>query len=219
MFYIIAFITSALSAGIIFGGLNFFRKFSTSSMGAGKIEKLAAIDKITEDLKALGEFENSHASSAQFDFMSNQVNEARATIEKQKSTLKDVEDALTKAQKNVEDKEVRQQELKSVKEEDEKKLAELLANYDQISGESIALEQQLALSMKNLDEIINEIPLNEDQKAVLTQLGDALLQAGSRLRDLITEYEVVRERLETLKTQHTDLEDEYTRLVEQQLGT
>jgi hypothetical protein len=38
------------------------------------------------------------------------------------------------------------------------------------------------------------------------------------LRDLIIDYQGLNERLDNLKGQHADLENEYTKLVEQQLG-
>ena len=80
------------------------------------------------------------------------------------------------------------------------------------------LEQQLANSMKNLDQLMNDVQLSETQRALLDDLSSALSGAGERMRDLLTEYNTVHERLELLQQQHRDLEDEYTRLVEQQLG-
>ncbi len=219
MLYVIALITVAISAAIMFGGVSAFRKFSASSRGADRINKLALIQEETDLLKHLTQFESAYASQAQHENLNNQLKTAKTAIEDQKKSLIEVEAALSKAQKVVEEKETYQQDLKTVREDDEKKLADLLSVYEQISGESLALEQQLALSMKNLDEIINSVELNDDQKAILNQLSEAMTHAGSRLRDLITEYEVVRGRLNALQSQHTDLEEEYTRLVEQQLGT
>lgn len=219
MLYLVALITAGLGAALIFGGMIAFRKFSSSTRGIERAEKIKTIQDQSEALANLTQYADAYASPAQHEGLARQVQDAKKSIEDQKRALKEVEDALTKAQKVVEEKEVHQQDLKTIREDDEKKLAELLAAYDQISGESIALEQQLAQSLKNLDEMINTVDLNDDQKAVLNQFSESMVSAGSRLRDLITEYEVVRERLEALQSQHKDLEEEYTRLVEQQLGT
>ena len=81
-----------------------------------------------------------------------------------------------------------------------------------------SLEQELAASLKELDALVVDVPMTPDQRTVFQELLNALTAAGSRLRDLITDYQAVQERLESLKLQHNDLEDEYTRLVEQQLG-
>ena len=72
--------------------------------------------------------------------------------------------------------------------------------------------------MKNLESILGEVTLTDDQKAELDKLNDALSSAGENMRTLITEYESVNERLKMLREQHEDLEEEYTKLVEQQLG-
>ena len=93
-----------------------------------------------------------------------------------------------------------------------------MEGYDSCASESVALEQRLAQSLKNLDSIIDQLQLTQAQKASLTDLSNAATSAGGRLRDLITEYETLNERLKTLTQQHQDLEEEYTKLVEQQLG-
>ena len=71
---------------------------------------------------------------------------------------------------------------------------------------------------KSLDNIMAELELTEDQRGLLDELSKALTSAGSNLRDLLMEYEAVKTRLENLRQQHLDLEEEYTKLVEQQLG-
>ena len=65
---------------------------------------------------------------------------------------------------------------------------------------------------------MNEVQLTDAQKAVLQELSNTLTNSGSVLRDLLTEYESINERLNMLKLQLNDLEDEYTKLVEKQLG-
>lgn len=219
MYYVIALIIPALAAAMMQGGIIAYRKKAISSKGAERGDKLKAIEDATRELQEIYKFADAYASLPQFESLQNQLKEAQEGIESQKKTLKEVEEALTNAQKNVEEKETRQQEYKTLKEEDERKLAEILEKYEQLSGESVALEQELGQSMKNLEEMMATLQLTDDQKAILTEFNDALLMAGSRLRDLITEYEVVRERLEGLQGQFKDLEEEYTRLVEQQLGT
>ena len=62
------------------------------------------------------------------------------------------------------------------------------------------------------------IELTAEQQQVLEELSNTLTEAGSRMRDLLTDYAMVKERLDGLNGQHHDLEEEYTRLVEQQLG-
>jgi predicted nucleic acid-binding Zn-ribbon protein len=108
--------------------------------------------------------------------------------------------------------------MKSSKEEDENRLGEIMTAYDSYCSQSVSLEHELAASLKNLDTMIVEVPMTADQKAVFQELSNALTSASSRLRDLFIDYQAVHERLEGLKAQHADLEEEYTKLVEQQLS-
>jgi chromosome segregation ATPase len=147
-----------------------------------------------------------------------QLEELTAAYAAEKRTLEEVESKLEAAQRDVETKEAQQQEMKSAKSENEEALASLLANYTDISKESILLEQNLASSLKHLDSLLEELELTAKQREYLQSLSEALASAGSRLRDLITEFDKTKQRLDVITQQHQDLEEEYTKLVEQQLG-
>lgn len=218
MYYVIAIVMTAIGGALCYGVILFAKKVAASSVGSERANKQKMLDSKYKELLGLTKFADAYASKGQLQALLVQVDEAKQAVEDQKTTLKQVEESLDKAQKMVEEKETSQQELKTMKEEDERKLSELLENYESMAQEAVTLEQQLAQSMKDLDQMMSEITLTADQKSVFEQLSESLLQAGSRLRDLITEYEAVKERLESLKQQHKDLEEEYTRLVEQQLG-
>lgn len=218
VFYIVALITAAASLAGVFFGIRGMHKIASSSQSSGRTKYIEQITSITDELDKILTFEKAYATPGQRDAINSQIEEVKSSIEGQKKSLKEVEDTLAKAQKQVEEKEVHQQEMKSVKEEDEKKLQAVLESHEQLQSESMALEQELAQSMKNLEEMLKSGDFTEEQKNLLRELDESVAQAGGRLRDLITEYDVVKERLETLQLQHKDLEDEYTRLVEQQLG-
>jgi chromosome segregation ATPase len=194
------------------------KKKLLSSTVEGKDKLLTSIQESTAAAKALLQYKDSYASKGQLDNVGQLHTSAQTDLEREKNTLKEIETKLSTAQKLVEGKESRQQEIKSARMEDEVKLQELLSNYENLSSEAIALEQKLAASLKNLDSIMDEIELTQDQKGALQELSNSLTAAGARLRDLLTEYEQTNQRLENLRQQHVDLEDEYTKLVEQQLG-
>jgi putative ABC transport system permease protein len=211
-------IIGLISAGLIVAlGLVIKKKLS-----GGQAEQIdALVLEVSELDRKIDEIQSQAKdliSKSQADSAQEQLESARAAITAEKSNLAAIERKLDKAQKLVEGKEAIQQELKSGKAEDEQKMAELLAGYADISAESVMLEQQLAASMKNLDQIMSEVDMTVDQRSVLQDLSGALTTAGSRLRDLIMEYQQTNERLQALNVQHKDLEEEYTRLVEQQLG-
>jgi len=142
----------------------------------------------------------------------------KKSVSQEEKTLEELGELLQTAQQNIEQKEVAQQDLKMSGEAEVEKLDALLAVYEEVSTESIDLEQRLAQSMKNLESILNEVSLTEAQRGQLDDLSEAMNIAGTNLRNLILEYEAVNGRLTALKSQHEDLEGEYTRLVEEQLG-
>lgn len=216
---VITIVTSVLSIVLIFGMYFFLRKKAGGSQDfANATSLIAQIGDLDKEILGSIDKAKELASKGQLTKAQKEVEEGRTALDTEKEALKGIEQKLDGAQQKVEEKEAYQQEIKSSKAEDETRLAEMLANYEDISNESVALEQKLAASLKNLDSIMESVGTTDEQKSVLQDLSNALTTAGSRLRDLIFEYQVVNERLRTLSTQHAELEEEYTKLVEQQLG-
>ena len=218
MMIVVAIITCALCAGVIYGTLVYLKKQAAVSVGAERQKMIQKIEKVSAELDAILKYSNSYISKSQYDNLLSRVESLKSDYENEKKNLQELEAKLDSSQNLVEEKEGQQQELKTAKEEDEIKLEELLGSYQDISDEAISLEQALAESMKNLDVIKNEVDMTAEQKEVVDQLEDALSAAGKNMRNLLMEYQTVKERLELLKEQHNDLEEEYTKLVEQQLG-
>ncbi len=212
---IIAIVVGTLLSG---GAFLFARKRVAGSVGAERDEFMGKIKEAQQRVEGLLQYSRAYFSQAQNTEISGKVESAQATLTREREGLKALEQKLEKAQKGVEEKEAIQQQTKSSKEEDEKKLGELLGGFDKIEQEAVGLERELAESLKNLDNILKEVKATDDQKAVLQELQSALTDAGARLRELLMEHGTVKERLEMLNQQHRDLEEEYTRLVEQQLG-
>lgn len=207
-----------LGAGLIFGAVFVVRAQLAAQSGSAVQDAVAAVETVAKKAQSETAYARSYASANLMGQLRSQLTTIRGELETETGKLKSIEQKLDSAQKDVEQRETDHQELKTAKEEDDAKAAALLADYSGLSTEAVTLEQKLASSMKNLDQILGEIELTQDQRNVLTELSDSLMNAGSRLRDLLTEYKQVNDRLEMLRQQHIDLEEEYTRLVEQQLG-
>lgn len=211
-------IALVLSPVIIFGTLVFLKMQLKKSMSGSTSELRKQMELSNRKLQVLLGAIDSYGSSKQYEKIKNQREVSQVELEKFKKELVESEQKLIKAQKDIEDKENQQQNLKLNKDVDENKLHELLAGFADMTSESEALEKKIAQSMDNLDNLKSELQLTEEQSQALDKLSDALSTAGALLRDLITEQQGVQERLDMLNAQHDDLEDEYTRLVEQQLG-
>ena len=215
---IVSLVTALICGGVIFGGRTLILRLMEGSAGTERQEILGKIDVVLKECSTLAGEVGKFVSKAQVEMLSRQVTEAHKNLDQEKAALSAIEERLDSAQTDVEQKEAVQQEIKSSKEDDEKKLETLLGQYEAIKQESQELEKKLAESLKNLDSILEEVELSDDQKDVFKELQNSLQQASASLRDLVMEHEMVNQRIENLRTQHADLEDEYTKLVEQQLG-
>lgn len=143
--------------------------------------------------------------------------EYKAAVESQRRERLELEQKLTSAHADVIAREAAHQEIKASKQDDEVALQSVMANYNDISTESVSLERRLAESLKTIDKMSTEIAMTEDQRAVFEALSSSLTNASAQLRDVIVAHQSVYERLETLRSQYTDLESEYIKLVELQL--
>jgi len=207
-----------ISAAILAGTFLTLKKQVAGGVGAERDEILNKISSTEAELKQLLTYSDAYAAKGQLETLSRQLTGLKGDLEKERANLLALEPKLDGAQKMVEEKENQQQELKSAKEEDEIKYKELLAAYENQNQEAVSLEQRLASSLKNIDQLMSEVTMTADQKAAIQEMSDTLSNAGSSLRDLIMEYETLNERLSNLQLQLVDLEDEYTKLVEKQLG-
>lgn len=140
-----------------------------------------------------------------------------AALESQKATRVELEQKLDLAHQDVLARESAHRDMRAEKQDNEVSLQSLLSNYNDISSESVSLEHRLAESLKTIDKMTAEIAMSEDQRAVFDALTSALTNASTQLRDVIVAHQNVYERLEALRSQYTDLEAEYIKLVEMQL--
>ena len=218
MLWIVALITIAVAVVLILGGSFVIRKLGGSS-GAGEKDQLVKeIEELNAGIARGLKKSEGFYSREQLEAATGQLQEAQVSLDTQKRLLKEVESKLEEAQKTIEEKEAYHQSMKSARAEDEEKVTVLLARFDDIAAESISLEQRLAASMKSLDQMMTEIQLTQEQAAMFADIQNTLTDTSSQLRQLYIEYEAIKKRIDTLNAQLEDLEGEYTKLVEQQLG-
>jgi chromosome segregation ATPase len=161
---------------------------------------------------------NKLASQGQLETLKERTSGFLDALSKQREQLQSITERLDKIRGDVERRETEQQELRALKEEDDAAIQTTLTSYNESSEESLALEQKLAESLRSLDAMSGEVKMTADQQAVFQELSNALTQASAQLRDVIVDYQAANERLSNLRTRFSDLEREYTKLVEQQLA-
>lgn len=199
-------------AGILLGK-RFSGEESDEHIAQLREESRILENKIIDVLAGEGEL----ASKAQLASIRKKAIEYRSAAESQKAIRVELDRKLATSHADVIARESAHQDMKTEKQDDEVALQSVLANYSDISSESVSLERRLADSLKTIDKMTTEVAMSEDQKAVFDALANALTNASAQLRDVIIAHQNVYERLEALRAQYTDLEAEYIKLVELQL--
>ena len=218
MLWLYALIVAGVSAGIIFLSVPIIKRLSTGGSSGAKEHMLEEIEALNVQIeKALAATAN-FLSAGQAKAIGDQLKEVQTQLDAQKKLLADVEKKLGDAQKAIEEKEAYHQNMKTARADDQEKLTNILARFEDIAAESISLEQKIAQSMKSLDQMMVELSLTKDQIVIFQDLQAALTDSSAQLRELYIEYDNLKKRIDTITTQLDDLEGEYTKLVEQQLG-
>jgi chromosome segregation ATPase len=218
MEYLVLIVTLGLSVALVAAAFVFGKRAgfqsSDDEMIALREESNTLENKLVETLS-----ENDRcASKGQLESLNEQTNNFLEAMSKQRQLLESITERLDKTRADVERREVEQQETRALKEEDDSAIQATLASYNESSTESLALEQKLAESLRSLDSMSGEIKMTADQQAVFQELSNALTQASAQLRDVIIDHQTANDRLSNLRARFSDLEKEYTKLVEQQLA-
>ena len=207
MNWLYALIASAISAATVFAGIFILKKIASAASGDQEKHLTDEIESLNQRIGELLGSSKDRYSKKQLSSVMEMLGDASSNLDSQKRALKEIEE-----------KETYHQSLKASKVEDEERITDILARFEDISAESIALEQRLAQSLKYLDAMMNEVDLSQDGRAIVEELQNTLTSGSGQLRELFLEYDSIKNRIDTLNHQLEDLEEEYTRLVEQQLG-
>ncbi|MGI6681496.1 MAG: hypothetical protein ACOX3T_08490 [Bdellovibrionota bacterium] len=194
-----------------------FKKIFSGSIEKENSELIEKSKESVKELKEALEKKGEQVSKLQLHTVSIQCDETEAQIKDEKAKLETVDKELGVVKKRMDEKEILQQELKTSKEEDEKELQASIDNYEKNSKDSRELEKVLAEQMKVLDEYSKDQNIENIHRDFFNALNETLEESGGNLRNVITEYEQMMERIIALKQQLSDLEVEYTNLVEGKL--
>lgn len=206
---------SLLGAGaVVFFGARIFHGASKDQTEALRSESA----RLEAQIRSAVQLPSLQCSRTQLTQLQAQTEEFLQAIETQKQLVAELERKLESAQREIHTKESAQQALKWSKEDDERRLQEVTSAYESYSKQAGSLEQELAASLENLDRITTQFTPSEEQRAIFQELSATLTSTSERLKELSLEYQSVHQRLEGLKAQHADLEEEYTKLIEQQLS-
>jgi chromosome segregation ATPase len=204
---------AALPLAAVFLGKRFSRGETDEEIALIREDARTLENKIIETLAG----EGTMVSKGHLTSLKKKAVEYSAALDSQKAVREELETKLSTAHEDVLARESAHRDMKAEKQDNEVSLQSLLSSYNDISSESVSLEQRLAESLKTIDKMTAEVAMSEDQRAVFESLSSALTNASAQLRDVIVAHQNVYERLEALRSQYADLEGEYIKLVELQL--
>jgi chromosome segregation ATPase len=129
-----------------------------------------------------------------------------------------IEQLLSTRQHEVEDREIKIQSVKTANEEEIEALKNLSENLENLTNESAELEESLEGSLNDLNRLGSEIEMTREQRAKLDDYSSTLEQARKNLQELAYEAQESERRLKLLSQQFNSLEQEYSKLIEQQFA-
>jgi len=222
MNFILAIVFPIITAGVLSGVLVLMaRKVKTGSeeevpRGLAKIQE--EVQQVEEKLTSLVIDPNEHVSRAQFEYASESLGRLQSAISAARSELKTVEADLDTTQTEVEEREIKIQSLKGSKEEEAKLLLQIGQEFQLLNQEAENLQTNLSDSLENIKKLEGELTLTQEQSDQLAEFQKLVTNTVSRLKELAVEGQEVERRLKVLSQQYRSLEEEYTKLVEQQFA-
>ncbi len=132
--------------------------------------------------------------------------------------LQDLEAQLGRLQGMVETAEQGHSELKKGKEDCDTLADEIRTRKDQLNSEASRLESEIAQSRAQLSMLSEEVTLTKEQKAALNSITAALDHSQKQVTALAEIWTVASNRFVNLETQYSELEKEFTKLVEKELS-
>ncbi len=140
------------------------------------------------------------------------------TLEIQQVIFKKLETKLKEMQVKVEDAESAHNSLKKEKEESVNLATELKDRNVKLEQDNNTLQSELSQSLGQLTLLSSEVKLTPDQEAGFKKLRASVTAANEQLKTLSGTYKRSSNRFTALFAQYSDLEKEFTKLVEKELG-
>jgi chromosome segregation ATPase len=155
-------------------------------------------------------------SRAQYEFVMEGFTKITEAVKIERESLHKIEEDLETIRAEVESREVKIQELKGAKEEEAKLLLQISQEFDLLNQEAENLQSSLKESFDAIKKMETDVELTKEQTQQVQEFQQVVSNAVDRLQELTVEGQEVERRLKVLSQQYSNLEEEYTKLVEQQ---
>lgn len=147
-----------------------------------------------------------------------QITKLKADLQEEQEKLEKLDKQVENMQKAVEGEEAAHNSLKKGREEATTLAEELRSSQDQLRNEQKRLQTELEHSISELNVLNNEVELTAEQQAAFDQVYTTLQNAQDQVQMLSDVYAQAYSRFNNLESQYAELEREFTKLVEKELG-
>lgn len=206
-------------SGIVFALMKYFQKKKESTGSGenmvgieGEIQSMSdTIERGLSYCRDMIPYSKLKSRKADIERFNQQLSEERGKLEK-------LDKQVESLQGTIEVEESSHNELKKGKEEAGELAEQLRMNKDQLEGEYTRLEAELSRSLTEVSALSSEIEMTSDQKIACDKVQAGLENARLQLSTLADIYTQASTRFTNLENQYQELEGEFTKLVEKELG-
>lgn len=207
---------------IFFFGLKFFVSKVNSSTTSEATEKIPLINQKIKsiDTATVQALEYAEELIPFDEAIERQEKEAvmKAELNKQLSTLSNIESKLSDLKLEVEETEKEYNEIKKGKESAQEVSDNIKSKKDSLKSENLALQNSIKEVFDALKSFTSTTKLNPNQEAGFKLITENVQLANKQLESLVASYNQSSGRFQNLHDQFNDLEVEFSKLVEKELS-
>lgn len=215
--------SSVVLAALLYLGLTISSKViakKASSTGSSAEVKVfeTSIEALNQNIDKAIAYATTLVPLSEYTDLVKKKDEFEDTLANAKNKLETLESRLSEIQGKVSVEELNHSSLKKGREEAIDLANSIREKKAQLESEQKRLSEELNNSKNQLDILSNEMNLTPEQEAGLNQIKTALKNSQEQLNSLSQTYKQSSTRFATLHGQYSDLEKEFTKLVEKDLS-
>lgn len=219
---LILLITAFLSAVIYIGTTKFWipllLKRLNAAIGENQQDTLSNIEQCDLAIEQAFTYIDGLSALDKLTDIEKRIDETEKSLVEEKQSLVAIEKELAESQTSVDEQEKKHNELKKGKEEAEKMADELRANQETLQAEAQRLQDELVASKNHMQSLSTELELTAEQQTAVDKIQASVDGVQSQLKDLCVAYDMSSQRFTNLEVQYKELEKEYRKLVDKELG-
>lgn len=215
-------ITSILTGILFSGGVYLLNRILSSGQGDSVatevVEREQEAAELEKNLEAALNYGESMSPLSDSLAKEEEIQTLLEQLAGEREKLSALDKQVEGLQQTVEQEEAAHNELKKGKEEAVELAHSVAARKDELHAEFARLEGELEQSLAQLSALAGEVSLTAEQQTALNKINTALERGRAQLNTLNEIYTQAETRFLNLEIQYSELEREFTKLVEKELS-